>query len=311
MKKFFKILLSVFVISLALVSCASSGSSTKAKLTKTSSRAFWRIDGVDAQGNPSTVYIQGTFHLGDERIFPLSEEVQNAFINADRHAGEMSTQSYADFAAYGPVLNAPNKDGKIITDYLTDEENEYLKSVFGENLSIVVVLDPWQITNAMGLLPYINTGLSSEYGLDNTFITALSQNGLSWEGLDTVETQINVLTFGDYDTQIAMAKDAIKVMIDEKTNESTVKSTVDLYEAYVADNMKKMTKLLKSDIPADAPAYYKEYSEMLWDNRNKDWAEDIANYLAQGGTTFIFAGCGHWLGDSSVFEYMKKNGTLK
>ena len=69
----------LFVAASLLVSCASKPKAApKATLTRTDSRLFWRIDGTDASGNPSTVYIQGTFHLGDERIFPLSEEVINA-----------------------------------------------------------------------------------------------------------------------------------------------------------------------------------------------------------------------------------------
>ena len=98
MKRFYpKSIIAAFILGLVLTSCVSTPSASKkapAILTKTDSRAFWRIDGTDKNGNPSTVYIQGTFHLGDERIFPLSEEVQQAFINADRHAGEISTQGY-------------------------------------------------------------------------------------------------------------------------------------------------------------------------------------------------------------------------
>ena len=111
-----KAILGAFILALVLTSCASTPSASKkalATLTKTDSRAFWRIDGTDKNGNPSTVYIQGTFHLGDERIFPLSEEVQQAFVNADRHAGEISTQGYADLAAASSQLNAPNKEGKL------------------------------------------------------------------------------------------------------------------------------------------------------------------------------------------------------
>lgn len=311
MKKLSKLLLGAFVLALAFTSCASGSSANPnaAKLTKTSSRAFWRIDGTDSNGNPSTVYIQGTFHLGDERIFPLSEEVLNAFTTADRHAAEISTDGYSEIAAYGPVLNAPNEDGKIITDYLTDEENAYLKSIFGANLDIVKVLNPWQITNALALIPYFNTGLSAEYGLDNYFIGILSQSGISWDGLDTAQTQINVLTFGDYDTQLQMARDSIQSIIDTKKNDQTVKNTIDLYESYVNDNMKKMEKLLHPN--AKVSEIEQAYLNALWDDRNSDWAVDIANYLEQGGTTFIFAGCGHWLGNNSVFQYMRKNGTLR
>ena len=184
MKKNFKAILGAFVLVLVLTSCASTPKKAAATLTKTDSRAFWRIDGTDKNGNPSTVYIQGTFHLGDERIFPLSDEVQQAFLNADRHAGEISTQGYIDLAAAGPQLNAPNKDGKLVTDYLTEEEKAFVQMAFGDNLAIVNPLEPWQIKTALAVLIYTNTGLSAEYGLDNNFVASLSQMGKQWDGLD-------------------------------------------------------------------------------------------------------------------------------
>ena len=296
-----------------MTSCASTPKKAPATLTKTESRAFWRIDGTDAEGNPSTVYIQGTFHLGDERIFPLSEEVQNAFLNADRHAGEISTQGYADLAALSPQFNAPNKDGKLVTDYLTDEEKAYLLSVFGENLSIVDPLDPWQIKNALAILLYINTGLSSEYGLDNSFIATLSQMGKEWEGLDELQVQIDVITFGDYDTQIKMLKDMLKVLTDKAEAEELTKLTVDLYESYANDDMEKMTELLEMSNAKDEKTdkLYIDYNNMVYRDRNKDWAQDITNYLNEGGRTFIFAGCAHWLGEESTFKYLKKMKTIK
>lgn len=311
-----KAILGAFVLALVLTSCASTPSDSKkiaATLTKTDSRAFWRIDGTDKNGNPSTVFIQGTFHLGDERIFPLSEEVQQAFANADRHAGEISTQGYADLAAASSQLNAPNKEGKLVTDYLTEEENAFLQMAFGENLAIVDPLDPWQIKTALSLLTYINTGLNSEYGLDNNFIATLSQMGKEWDGLDELQVQLDIITFGDYDTQIKMLKDMLKVFLDEKESEELTKMTVDLYESYVNDDMKKMEKLLtlsnKKD--EDSDQLYIDYNHMVFRDRNQEWAQDITNYLEEGGTTFIFAGCGHWLGPDSTFKFLKKMKTIK
>lgn len=315
-KNYFKSILGAFVLALVLTSCASTPSASKkapATLTKTESRAFWRIDGTDANGNPSTVYIQGTFHLGDERIFPLSEEVQNAFLSADRYAAEISTQGYADLAAAGPELNAPNKDGKLVTEHLTEEEKAFLQTVFGENLAIVDPLEPWQIKTALSLMIYTNTGLSSEYGLDNSFIATLSQMGKQWEGLDELKVQLDIITFGDYDTQIKMLKDIIKVFLNEKDAEELTTSTVDLYESYVNDDMKKMEKLLglsnKKD--EDSDQLYIDYNHMVFRDRNKEWAQDITKYLEEGGVTFIFAGCGHWLGPDSTFKFLKKMKTIK
>lgn len=308
-----KAIFGAFILAVVLTSCASTPKKAPAKLTKTESRAFWRIDGTDKNGNPSTVYIQGTFHLGDERIFPLSEEVQEAFVNADRYAGEISTQGYADLAALGPELNAPNKDGKLVTDHLTEEEKAFVEMAFGPNLPIVDPLEPWQIKTALSLMIYTNTGLGSEYGLDNNFIASLSQMGREWDGLDELQVQLDIITFGDYDTQIKMLQDILKVFLDEEQAAKLTDSTVDLYESYVADDMKKMEKLLAvSDSEEEASdQLYIDYHNMVFRDRNMEWAQDITNYLDEGGTTFIFAGCGHWLGKDSTFKYLKKMKTIK
>ncbi len=313
MKKNLKALLGAFVLALVLTSCASTPKKAPATLTKTESRAFWRIDGTDKNGNPSTVYIQGTFHLGDERIFPLSDEVQEAFMNADRYAGEISTQGYADLAAYGPELNAPNKDGKLVTDHLTEDEKVFVQNAFGANLPIVDPLEPWQIKTALGLMIYTNTGLSSDYGLDNNFIASLSQMGREWEGLDELQVQLDIITFGDYDTQIKMLQDILKVFLDSEQAEKLTESTVGLYDSYVADDMQKMEELLalSDDEEEASDKLYVDYHNMVFRDRNKEWAQDITNYLDEGGTTFIFAGCGHWLGEDSTFNFLKKMKTIK
>ena len=308
-----KVIISAFFLAIVLTSCTSTPKKSPATLTKTESRAFWRIDGTDKNGNPSTVYIQGTFHLGDARIFPLSDEVQQAFANADRYAGEISTQGYSDLAALNPQLNAPNKDGKLVTDHLSEDEKAFVQYAFGENLPIVDPLEPWQIKTALGVMIYTNTGLGAEYGLDNNFVASLTQMGKQWEGLDELQVQLDIITFGDYDTQIKMLKDILKVFLDQEQAKKLTESTVDLYESYVNDDMNKMEELLAlSDTEEEASdQLYVDYHNMVFRDRNKEWAQDITNYLNEGGTTFIFAGCGHWLGEDSTFKFLKKMKTIK
>lgn len=47
------------------------------------------------------------------------------------------------------------------------------------------------------------------------------------------------------------------------------------------------------------------------DKRNKKWAKDIASFIEDGGITFIFSGCGHRAGKNSVFEYLRRQGTIE
>lgn len=304
----------LFVAVTLFASCATTKQKTpKATLTKTDSRMFWRIDGTDANGNPSTVYIQGTFHLGDERIYPLSDEVQQAFVSADRWAGEISTAGYEEIAAAGPALNAPNPDGKIVTDYLEPDEVAFLETVFGPNLPFVAGLEPWQSTTALGVGMYTDTGLSSQYGLDNAFVATLAQNGKEWDGLDEAQVQLDIITFGDYDVQIQMLKDTLQAFINPENSEKLTELTVGLYDAYLNDDVDKISGLFSesNESEEEQAAFYKEYHNAVYANRNKDWANDITKYLAEGGTTFIFAGTAHWVGGESVFTFLRKMGTIK
>jgi len=313
-----KLLAGILLVTISLFSCATTKTEDKAKeakatLTKTDSRFFWRIDGTDANGEASTVYIQGTFHLGDERIFPLSDEVMQAFQNADRWAGEMSKDSYLKLAELGPELNAPNPDGKIVTDYLNEDEVAYLTTVFGEALPMVSVLEPWQLSNGISVFMYLNTGLGQEYGLDNNFISTLAQSNKEWEGMDELQVQLDVLTFGDYDTQIQMLKDNIRLLTDENMAASLNEITVGIYNAYLEDDTEKMAELLNEENESNeemAP-FYEDYNYLVYEQRNRDWANDITAYLAQGGETFIFVGSGHLLGDVSVFKFLKDIGTIE
>ncbi|MBR7064721.1 MAG: hypothetical protein IKI31_06220, partial [Treponema sp.] len=64
-------LFSTIAILLAFVLPLSSCRSNKVVVQsehKTKERMFWQIDALDANGKKSTVYIQGTIHMGDERL---------------------------------------------------------------------------------------------------------------------------------------------------------------------------------------------------------------------------------------------------
>ena len=102
-------------------------------------------------------------------------------------------------------------------------------------------------------------------------------------------------------------------MLDELYDPSEeTQFTNELYEAYLSGDVAKMTMLFEAEEKADTEtqAFYKDYYTFIFADRNEDWAKDITGYLQQGGTTFVFAGCGHWLGDKSVFSYLRKMGTL-
>jgi hypothetical protein len=78
------------------------------------------------------------------------------------------------------------------------------------------------------------------------------------------------------------------------------------------DDVAAVGKICLDNMKADEKrsAIYKDYDRMLYNDRNKAWAEKITDYLDAGGETFIFAGCAHFTAGETVFHYLKKLGTL-
>ncbi|MBQ3981413.1 MAG: TraB/GumN family protein, partial [Treponema sp.] len=102
-KKFCKSLFILFAAAFVLCTnsfAKESASAKKASLSKEKPRFFWKISGVDKNGNPSVVYIQGTIHVGSKELYPLDKEVLDAFNNADRVAGELSKDDMQNMQFY-------------------------------------------------------------------------------------------------------------------------------------------------------------------------------------------------------------------
>ncbi len=321
-KKIIFIGLFVSLISLALFSsCASSSSATTAKkalLTKTSSRMFYRIDGLDENDNPATVYIQATFHLGDERILPLSEEVNECYKNANRLVGEVSSEDWTSISSQIEKMTMKSyfeAAGRTISSALDQKQKDALQTHLGDSktLTVLDVLEPWCTIAMLSAGAFVDSGLTADYSFDGYFMNTAIEDGRKVEGLDTLQTQLDIVRMGDYEAQLIF----LKCMLDELAEEEkafakTTAQALALYDAYLADDEKKLADLVNKERKEDFKKNeaYKDYYYNLFDKRNADWADDIERYLSEGGTTFIFAGAAHFVGEASVFDVLKKKGLL-
>lgn len=307
-------ILSLFVF-FALVSCVSTKQTKEALLTEENSRMFWKISGYDAEGNPSTVYVQGTIHLGDDRLYPLSDEVLEAWAISDRVAGELSQQDMVDIQTRTvQEINASyvKAEGKNVLTSLDQNEIQILYGILGqENIDTLALFEPWVLNITSSAYVLINGGLDPTKGLDSLFLTKAQQDAKEFVSLDTIDTQFNVILFGDYQEQLIMLKASLDELKDTTDDNDAVK---ELYDAYITDDRVKMTEIVDAESESEYELQNKDlfdrYKAITYNDRNKDWADKIKGFLAEGGTTFIFAGCAHFIGEDSVFDYLEDNGTL-
>lgn len=323
---------------------------SKQKLTKYNDSMFWKIEGKDSEGNPSQVYILATIPMGNNQLYPVPEEVMDAWNSATRIAGEIPSEDYplfkrqlAEKVEEGilPETDEFRHNGKSLIDELSDEELDLSISLFG--LSPTATLSyyqPWVMNLAVDNSPLVysknyyipvhsydftftgsnyenqetlsllftekssdfeNDIMSPNKSYDYYFMKEAVSKGLTVEGLETLAEQLDYLSYGDWNFQLLLLKSKLKNIQQEKSDFDA------LYEAYLNADEEALSKCFFEDFDLNIsmyPEYENYYNEMLY-NRNKIWAEKIKNYLLQGGSTFIFADCIHFVGENSVFSYLK------
>ena len=314
MTKKIKLILSILFLSFLAFSCASNKhvalSSQKAVLSKESDRMFWKISGIDKTGKPAYIYLQGTVHLADERIFPLGENVLNQFNKADRIYAEISSEDMIKAASRTVRLMRESfqRDGRLVTDSLSEKQNEVLEKY----MTPIMVkkfnsFEPWIFSMSLEGAIYSDCGVNEKHGLDNFFYKLAKEQKRTVGGLDTLERQIDLLRYKDYETQLFLLKDLLD-NVDEGVEHFKI-----LYEAYVQDDVEKMKAIMDDNEQKDDEKneLYIEYHKKVLLDRNESWAKQITQFLNDGGSTFIYVGAGHLVEGKTVFDFLREIGTLE
>ena len=299
------------IIGFVLAGCATNArAKAKPVLIEHPERFFWEIKG--AKGS---VFVLGTIHIADKTFYPLEENVLRTFDGADRLVSELG--GLEDMQAIAKELQAVipenmNTDPeKNLLKKLSQDELTFLNEKIGEfTVRQLASFNPWILNMVLSQLLIEQSGLNAIDGLDLHLIQRAGSKKI--EALETPSQQLAVLAFGSFEDQLAMLKSSIEALQNiDKTKEEISR----LRSLYLANDRVKLAELLPellSDVPSSfSPEKAQAFMDALLKNRNRLWAHKFAEYLQKGGTTFVFAGCAHFLGDSSVFEIMRQESLLE
>ena len=288
-----------------------------ATLTKTGSRMLWRIDGTDRNGEKSVVYVLGSFHFADDSVYPFSDEILDAWNDADRLVAEISSDDQIRFT--NEVLPAMLEEsqrlaaGRNAVDELPSDCRMFFYNSFSpDQREIFNSFEPWYLGLSCSSGLVMAMGMDAASGIDNVLTFMAMDEGRSIEGLDALETQADILRFGSWDEQLVIAAQSVREMIN--IQESAV-NLLKLYSAYVNDDPETIQALVDEEKELDLSEedfnVILRYNKAVYEDRNAAWAEKIRDYLLDGGTTFIFAGSAHFCSKDSVFNKMKAKKYIK
>ncbi|MCM3741861.1 TraB/GumN family protein [Oceanobacillus luteolus] len=261
---------------------------------------LWKVENDD-----TTVYLQGTIHVGTEDLFPMHETIENAYKEADIIVPEIDLNNLNPIEMQNIMMELGTfQDGTTIEDHLSEESYEALDAFFTEQgipLGLMKTYQPWLLSSFVQQLLLEELGYTE--GVDEYFLSRAEKDGKEIIALETAEEQFHVLASASLQYQIQMLEESL--VRSEEFNESMQ----ELLQAYMEGDADKM---LEDALAEEAQMTEEDeaFMEALNDNRNYNMAEQIVGFLEQddGQTYFVIVGALHYILEPHIISILKDEG---
>ncbi len=264
---------------------------------------LWKVE-----NNGTTVYLQGTIHVGTQDFYPLHEKIELAYHEADVIVPEIDMNNidlmevqriYAELGEYN--------DGTTIRDHLDDETYEELANMFlefGMPIELFEQYKPWFLSSLIQSLMVEQLGYL--YGVDDYFLQKAQIDGKEVIPLETPEFQFNVLADVSDAYQIEMLKDSI---VDIEDYDEELQEMFALYKAGDVDELLDYL-FVETDEDYEFAEEAQQYMEALNDDRNYGMADKIAEFLEndEEKTYFVIVGTLHLILEPHVGSILEEMG---
>ena len=279
------IMINKIITALALLVTASGFSQ------KTENSLLWKISG---KGLSQPSYLYGTIHITCDAT--LDKSVHNA-LNATK-------QLYLELDMDDPALQTEMmggmmmKDGKKISEMVSAEDFEAINKLLLENvgLSAKMVDNFKPAMVSMMLLPGMIDCPMQSVEQELMKITA-AQNEEVY-GLESVAAQLAAFDAVPYEEQVKELVNSAK---------DNMASDKEKYKKMIAIYNKKDLKAIMEFMKAEENKMYADNSDVLLDNRNKNWIA-IIQEAAKATPTFFGVGAAHLPGENGVINLLRKKG---
>jgi len=239
-------------------------------------------------------YVFGTIHLISEERFEFPEHYKEILARCDKLVLELDMDDPELQNTFMSLLTA--KDGETLDKLLSEEDYQKASAFFEEkvkmDLQLFNGLKPFYLNNL--LYPSMIEGEIKSYEL---YLTQLAQElGKEVEGLETVEFQVELFDNIPAKEQANMFMDLVN---DFEKNQ---KMFADMVKLYQQKDPEALYKYMTNNM-----ADYKKYQEILLDNRNEKWMQELSSFT-QEGSTFFAVGAGHLGGEMGLLNLLKQEG---
>ncbi|WP_336765951.1 TraB/GumN family protein [Paenibacillus sp. USHLN196] len=265
---------------------------------QTGGRGFmWEVE-----SNGNTVYLVGSMHIADDSFYPLREEFEEAFAEADYLGVEIDISKAADEAQQKLILDLGSyQDGTTLKDHVSSETYTKLGDILKKNGLEPNALDafkPWVAESTLASLKSATAGYEASAGVDLYFIQK------------AIESKLPIIELESYESQLGMFNDFSKELQEE-----TLKATLDNFDV-LDDSVNQMAEMWKTGNDKRLLNFTndfsdnEEYNKAMLIDRNIGMADKINGYLKSDKKEeyFIIVGAAHYLGEHGIVKLLEDKG---
>lgn len=265
---------------------------------------LWKVSNED-----NLVYLLGSIHVGMEDMYPLRDEIEDAFAESDVVVTEVDIKKELSEEEYEEITSlAYYTDGSTLRDHVSALTYVQIKAIAKKlelDMEVIDQTQVWFLNMLLGEFIPDNEEIVSEFGVDLYFLNAAEEKGLPNLELETAYSQYKMLSSFSDDYQ----EEQLLYTID------AIRYSEQGYELSDGGEYLLLMWRIGNLEYLDAQAEYMKavdldyYNGMLTD-RNKGMTDKIISYLnaPDDRTYFVIAGALHFAGPDSIIVMLEEQG---
>jgi len=256
---------------------------------------LWKVE-----SKQNTVYLLGSIHALQQKHYPLSPTIYNAFnqcgtIMFEVDLGELfSPMSQLQLLTKGLYIT-----GDTLKTVLSPDQYETAKVLMaerGHNIEDFHRMKPWMAASAVTALELQKIGFDGEFGVDRHIFEKAQESKVDIEGLESVEYQLGLFENLPLRVQEYFL---IQSLEDLEDIENRIQAIVKAWEGGQVKELEALLAGMKD---------YPELYQSLVVTRNQNWLPQIEQRLQKRGPVFVVVGALHLLGEEGILAALGKKG---
>ncbi len=259
--------------------------------------SVWKLD-----ADNGSFYLAGSCHVLRKSDYPLPEEFESAYDDADQVIFETDLDALVrpdiQFLLMSKGMYA---GGETLEKKLSKKTYESLVK-FCNDKAIPIALfqsfKPWLLTMTLMAMELEKNGISPRDGVDLYFSNKAKNDGKNTGGLEDIHKHIELVSSMEED----LDESVIESFLQELEELQVIMDG--LIKSWRAGDESGIDKFISENMRKEYPELYKR----LLADRNRDWIPHLEALMDSGKRTLVIVGVGHLVGEDSVINLLKSKG---